>query len=158
MDTTTRNRSRSVSLSFARWTMVFVGLPFALWACVSHPLTQPIPEPRQVTDAYITVAPVRHLDLLFMVDNSPSMKPKQDKMKDQFPKLIDALRDPSDQTLPDLRIAIVDSDLGAGNSTRCSATGGYGDLIAGKIPEIEHVNPLLTLEGLRFIYLRNRAA
>ena len=37
------------------------------------------------------------------------------------------------------------------------ATGGYGGLIAGKIPEIEHVNPLLTLEGLRFIYLRNRA-
>ncbi len=35
------------------------------------------------------------------------------------------------------------------------ATGGYGDLIAKKIPEIEHVNPMLTLEGLRFIYLRN---
>ena len=38
------------------------------------------------------------------------------------------------------------------------ATGGYGDLMAKKIPEIDHVNPLLTLEGLRFIYLRNRAA
>jgi len=38
------------------------------------------------------------------------------------------------------------------------ATGGYGELIAKKITEIEHVNPLLTLEGLRFIYLRNRAA
>jgi type III pantothenate kinase len=38
------------------------------------------------------------------------------------------------------------------------ATGGYGDLMAKKIPEIEHVNPLLTLEGLRFIYLRNRPA
>jgi type III pantothenate kinase len=36
------------------------------------------------------------------------------------------------------------------------ATGGYGDLMAKEIPEIEHVNPLLTLEGLRFIYLRNR--
>ena len=36
------------------------------------------------------------------------------------------------------------------------ATGGYGGLIAKKICEIEHVNPLLTLEGLRFIYLRNR--
>ncbi len=35
------------------------------------------------------------------------------------------------------------------------ATGGYGNLMARKIPEIEHVNPLLTLEGLRFIYLRN---
>jgi len=38
------------------------------------------------------------------------------------------------------------------------ATGGYGELMAGKISEIDHVNPLLTLEGLRFIYLRNRAA
>jgi len=38
------------------------------------------------------------------------------------------------------------------------ATGGYGELIAEKIPEIDHVNPLLTLEGLRFIYLRSRAA
>lgn len=37
-------------------------------------------------------------------------------------------------------------------------TGGYGGLIAEKIPEIDQVNPLLTLEGLRFIYLRNRTA
>lgn len=36
------------------------------------------------------------------------------------------------------------------------ATGGYAFLIARKLPEIRHVNPLLTLEGLRFIYLRNR--
>jgi type III pantothenate kinase len=35
------------------------------------------------------------------------------------------------------------------------ATGGYAQLIAGKIPEIRHVNPRLTLEGLRFIYGRN---
>ena len=35
------------------------------------------------------------------------------------------------------------------------ATGGYGDLLAQKVPAIQHVNPLLTLEGLRFIYLRN---
>ena len=35
------------------------------------------------------------------------------------------------------------------------ATGGYAHLIARKIPEIRHVNPMLTLEGLRFIYRRN---
>jgi type III pantothenate kinase len=35
------------------------------------------------------------------------------------------------------------------------ATGGYGELIARKIPEIQHVNPMLTLEGLRLIYNRN---
>jgi len=128
MNHITCHRSPSLFLSFARWTMVFLGLPFALWACVSHPLTQPIPEPRQVTDVYITVAPMRHLDLLFMVDNSLSMKPKQEKMKTQFPELIEALRDPQDQTLPDLRIAIVDSDLGAGNSIQCKTGNGYGDM------------------------------
>ncbi|MCX7885751.1 MAG: type III pantothenate kinase [Verrucomicrobiae bacterium] len=32
------------------------------------------------------------------------------------------------------------------------ATGGYARLIARRLPEIQHVNPKLTLEGLRFIY------
>lgn len=36
------------------------------------------------------------------------------------------------------------------------ATGGYGNLIARHIPAIQHVHPRLTLEGLRFIYLRQR--
>jgi hypothetical protein len=103
------------------------GLPLALWACVAHPLAQPRPEPVQETDAQITIVPVRQLDLLFMVDNSPSMKPKQDKMRAQFPKLIEALRDPYDNSLPDLRIAILDSDLGAGQSTQCADSANYGD-------------------------------
>jgi len=124
MNTNTCTRSCLMVLRFVRWPMVFLGLPVALWACVSHPLDQPKPEPRQVTNAYITVAPVRHLDLLFMVDNSNSMGPKQDKMKKQFPELINALRDPLDKTLPDLRIAIVDSDLGAAGACKS----GYGDM------------------------------
>jgi len=118
-------------MSYLRWVglgLAPAALPLALWACVSHPLAQPTPEPRQVTEAYINVAPMRHLDLLFMVDNSLSMKPKQDKMKAQFPRLIDALRDPSDQTLPDLRIAIVDSDLGAGDSIQCHNPPTFGDM------------------------------
>jgi len=36
------------------------------------------------------------------------------------------------------------------------ATGGYATLIARHVPDIQQVNPLLTLEGLRFIYVRNR--
>jgi type III pantothenate kinase len=35
------------------------------------------------------------------------------------------------------------------------ATGGYVNLMAKKISEFHHTNPMLTLEGLRFIYLRN---
>ena len=113
--------------SMARWMVVGVALPLALWACVSHPLAQPFPQPVQETDAQVTIVPMRRLDLLFMVDNSPSMKPKQDKMRAQFPNLIDALRDPVDHTLPDLRIAILDSDLGAAQSRQCPDSANYGD-------------------------------
>jgi hypothetical protein len=109
------------------WMIVFVGLPITLWACISHPLTQPLPEPEQQTELFVTIAPTRHLDLLFMIDNSMSMKPKQDKMKDQFPNLIEALRDPIDKTLPDLRIAIIDSDLGSGAAQWCKSESGFGD-------------------------------
>ena len=86
----------------------------------------------------ITVVPNRALDLVFMVDNSPSMAPKQAKLKAQFPKLIDALKDPGDGTLPDLRLALVDSDLGTGaaySNGSCgpktvpdAGTSNYGDL------------------------------
>ncbi len=67
-------------------------------------------------DYRISVAPQRLLDLVFMIDNSPSMAPKQQKLRDNFPKLIAALKDPIDGTLPDLRVAILDSDLGTGGA------------------------------------------
>jgi hypothetical protein len=66
------------------------------------------------SQAYVALAPVKQLDLVVMLDNSPSMAPKRAKFAAQFPRLIQALSDPSDHSLPDLRIAIVDSDLGTG--------------------------------------------
>jgi hypothetical protein len=50
--------------------------------------------------------------MVVMVDNSGSAKVT--KMNAAFPKLIAALKDPNDGSLPDLRIAIIDSDLGTG--------------------------------------------
>jgi len=38
------------------------------------------------------------------------------------------------------------------------ATGGYAQLIAAKIPEITAVDPLLTLEGLRLVWLAHQPA
>lgn len=120
-------RSR-LYISSLRWLALLAVLVFAAWACVSHPLAQPTPDPVQETHGQIVVAPLRQLDLLFMIDNSGSMKPKQDKMRAQFPTLIEALRDPRDQSLPDLRIAIIDSDLGAGRSASCPKSDRYGDV------------------------------
>jgi len=72
----------------------------------------------------ISISPTRLLDLVFMVDNSPSMAPKQAKLNVQFPKLIAALQDPNDNnSLPDLRVAIIDSDLGTGGAYSSGSCG-----------------------------------
>jgi hypothetical protein len=92
----------------------------------------------------------RQIDLVVMVDNSPSMAPKVSKMNAQFPKLIAALKNPNDGTLPDLRVAIIDSDLGTGGawvSGSCgpnSANGNspFGD--QGKFRMINSVNGTTT--------------
>jgi hypothetical protein len=86
----------------------------------------------------VSIAPARQLDLVFMIDNSPSMAPKQQKLITQFPRLIEALKDPKDGSLPDLRIAIIDSDLGTGGAYPAGSCGpktlsdgtvsNYGDL------------------------------
>jgi hypothetical protein len=55
----------------------------------------------------------RQLDLLFMIDNSPSMQQKQANLTLSFPVLIDELKNVPGG-LPDLHIGIVSSDLGAG--------------------------------------------
>jgi hypothetical protein len=95
-------RTRLLSWRYLRWAIALPTLPLAWWACISHPLTQPVPEPEQ------------QMDLVFMIDNSPSMAPKVAKMNAQFPKLLTALKDQTDGTYPDLRVAIIDSDLGTG--------------------------------------------
>jgi hypothetical protein len=137
----TGNSKRSIRLlswRTLRWVITLPAVPLVWWACTSHPLAQPTPAPEQQTNIYITVKPNRQLDLVFMVDNSPSMAPKQAKMNAQFPKLIEALKDPNDQSLPDLRVAIIDSDLGTGGAYPSGACGpktlpdgttsNYGDL------------------------------
>ena len=66
------------------------------------------------TDLYVSISPNRLIDLVVMVDNSTCMPPKVTKLNAQFSRLIEALRDPNDRILPDLRVAVIDSDLGTG--------------------------------------------
>lgn len=89
------------------------------------------------TTMWIFVPPRRQLDLVFMIDDSPSMAPKVSKLAQQFPRLIQALRDPNDGRYPDLRVAIINGDLGTGGaypggacgpSASLDASRGFGDL------------------------------
>jgi len=72
--------------------------------------------PLDANQFLLPLGTIPQLDLVFMIDNSPSMAPKQAKLRAQFPKLIEALKNPGDGSLPDLRIAIIDSDLGTGGA------------------------------------------
>lgn len=45
----------------------------------------------------------------------------------------------------------IQEEIGASKDLRIVATGGYAELIASKLPEIQKVYPKLTLEGLRII-------
>jgi hypothetical protein len=71
----------------------------------------------------IDLNPFRQLDLVVMIDNSPSMAPKQQKLRDNFYRLIAALENPIDGGLPDLRVAIIDSDLGTGGAYSAGSCG-----------------------------------
>jgi hypothetical protein len=92
-----------------------LSLPLAT-ACIGFrtPLNDPkggVATPSRKTFT-IPLSPIRQLDLVVMIDNSPSMAPKQAKLQAQFPKLLAPLKDLSNDSLPDLHVAIIDSDLG----------------------------------------------
>jgi hypothetical protein len=58
-----------------------------------------------------TQRPVKDVDVLFLVDNSPSMERNQKNLVSNFPKLIQRL----DQAGLNYRVGVVSSDLGAGS-------------------------------------------
>jgi hypothetical protein len=64
----------------------------------------------------------RDLDLLFMIDNSSSMAPLQNKLVSSFPVFMEALTS-LPGGLPSLHIAVVSSDLGAGQFSEADIQG-----------------------------------
>ncbi|HJX63287.1 MAG TPA: hypothetical protein VJ860_04965 [Polyangia bacterium] len=103
-----------------RWGPIIAALPVAFCACTSRsPLEQPpVKTPDADTGQGIDVpgllAPTCALDVLFVVDNSPSMDPKQTALAQSFPQMLQQLQQ-SPGGLPDLHIGVVSSDMGAGS-------------------------------------------
>jgi len=65
--------------------------------------------------AVIRAVPDRDLDLLFVIDNSPSMADKQVSLAENFRRIIDKLVQ-LDGGLPNLHIGVVTSDMGTQGS------------------------------------------
>jgi hypothetical protein len=101
----------------------------ALSACNTHSLEAPVLQPsRTATNTYQETLN-RKIDILFMIDNSNSMDLSQANLRRNFPRFMDVLKGLRDG-LPDVHIAVVSSDMGAGNNDNggCNATGGDNGL------------------------------
>jgi hypothetical protein len=108
-----------------RWALAAAMVPPVLWACTTHPLEQPDPLPETQTDQYLEVNPIRDVDIVFAIDNSPSMEQEQENLGRNFPAFIDELKK-IPGGLPNVHIGIINSDVGAGPTTpgQCLRPGG----------------------------------
>jgi hypothetical protein len=77
----------------------------------------------EVTTSYVPVNPLRQVDIVALIDNTATMAPKVAKFTAQLPKLIDALKSPTTGALPDVHLAVLDSDLGTGGTQAAGACG-----------------------------------
>lgn len=104
---------------------VAVGL---LAGCPDRSIDEVKPQQGRVEAKDIPVNVNRDLDLLFLIDDSPSMADKQKNLADNFPRFIDALSS-IPGGLPNVHIGVATSDLGteaAGDSTPGAAIGTIG--------------------------------
>jgi len=112
-----------------RW-LLCAGVAPALWACTTHRLAAPDEKP-SVADVRTFRQNVNHkLDILFMIDDSSSMKPLQTKMTAQLPMFMDQLVDMSTGQLPDMHVAVISSSYGGGawsNVNQCFSGSHPGD-------------------------------
>ena len=112
----------------ARW-VTMAGLLPALWACNARTLDKPVSDPVTVGTGTFQQTINRQIDILFMVDDSPSMLPLQTKLLANFPVLMNQLK-ALPMGLPDVHIAVVSSDTGPGKfhlpDVNCSYRGDGG--------------------------------
>src|SRR5665647_2341904 len=71
-----------------------------------------------------------NLDILFVIDDSPSMADKQAALAAAFPRMIDVLGQ-IDGGLPSLHIGVVTSDMGTSSSGSASPGPAIGQIGAG---------------------------
>ena len=103
---------------------VCAGLPAP--ACVDHPLAPPTPLVSR-TETRVTVGGSQKLDVVFMIDNSDSMKEEQANLIRNFPQFMKTLQDTTRGDPLDVHIGVISSDLGAGPQETAGACHPGGD-------------------------------
>jgi hypothetical protein len=90
----------------------------------------------------------KKVDVLFMVDNSPSLSPKQALLRSGFPAFVNALAATAGTHPASYHIGVITDDLGAGpftlNNGQCHPGGDGGKLQVAPRPDAMNVPPACT--------------
>jgi len=98
----------------------------AFWACTTRSLESPDLTPAKNNTFTFQESVNRDIDILFLIDNSSSMAKSQANLVRNFPTFMNVLK-MLPGGLPNVHIAVVSSDMGAGSVTNgCSGNGMAG--------------------------------
>ena len=103
-----------------------VGAVAVTAACQEHALAPPIPVTSSTETDEVPINPSNKLDVVFMIDNSPSMQEEQANLIRNFPAFMKTLQDAVPAGSLDVHIGVISSDLGAGSSDICPPKGDNG--------------------------------
>lgn len=124
-----RNFSSSFLASFLVPSLVFGTFATTLAGCPDREVAQVNPRPNKEQQKEIPVQINRDIDILFVIDNSGSMREEQDSLAANFNRFINVLNN-IDGGLPNIHIGVVSTDVGAGvyNIDGCGNDGDNGRL------------------------------
>jgi hypothetical protein len=100
--------------------------------CPDRTISELVPDQNGVEKKEIPVNIHRDLDLLFLIDKSPTMTDEQAALTASFPRFIGVLRQ-IEGGLPNLHLGVISQDIGAGGMTvggNCAGQGDNGNLLA----------------------------
>jgi hypothetical protein len=102
----------------------------ALAGCPDRDISRLDPSQARAETKDIPVTPNRNVDILFVVDDSGSMKEEQDSLAQNFPRFIQRLST-LQGGLPSVHIGVVSTDVGTGTDKvgSCNAKGDDGHLL-----------------------------
>lgn len=109
-----------------------VALLSLLAACPDRTISEVVPEQGKVESKDIPVNINRDIDILFLIDKSPTMSDEQAALTANFPRFIQSLSQ-IEGGLPNVHIGVISQDIGAGGmtvGTNCAGTGDNGNLLA----------------------------
>jgi hypothetical protein len=113
--------------------MLAMGLVGALVlvGCVDREVSTVAPGPA-IQVGHVVESTRPNLDLLFVIDNSGSMKEEQQSLAANFPRFIQIIDDANQETgRPNLHVGVISPDLGgSGVDSQCTGNGDGGNLLA----------------------------